>query len=101
MCIESISLALILPVFQSFEYIVNVVLVEHFVERLHEVTEITMVYESRFQDAILFDDVGHAVVLIAKIATASKRAETDDICASLPPTRNHVFIDVNQKAFHW
>ena len=60
-----------------------------------------MVHESRFQDAILFDDVVHAVVLIAEIATAGKRAETDDISTSLPPALNHVFIDVNQKAFHW
>ena len=60
-----------------------------------------MMHEGRFQDAILFDDVVHAVVLIAEIATAGKRAETDDISTSLPPARNHVFIDVNQKAFHW
>ena len=48
------------------------------------------------KDAVLFDNVVHAVVLIAEIATAGKRAETYDIGTSLPPTRNHVFINAIQ-----
>ena len=101
-CYEcSVSLTLLLSVFEPFDHIVNILLVEHFIKRFHKFTEITMVHEGRFYDAVLFDDVVHAVVLIAEIATAGKRAETDDIGTSLPPTRNHVFINANQKAFHW
>lgn len=38
------SLAFLVTVFEPFEYIVNIVLVEHLVERLHETTEITVVH---------------------------------------------------------
>ena len=53
------SFALLFPFFEPFEDFVNIILVEHFVERLHEVTEIPMVHEGRFQDSVLFDNVGY------------------------------------------